>query len=233
MPTSTPTPTIQLTPAPTSTPVVIGGALPFPLSGSVAPGAYYREETSGLEFPVRVTFTLPAGWTTEEGAFLYKDKGQPGEVMFVTWVVTHVYTDACDWSDNSLVEIVRPPNGLISALASQKGRAATAGTWPWQGTLGGHPAYGVELEVPADLDTATCTSGNLRYWPDPGPNFLGGLCCNKPGNTDFIYAVDVNGQTIAVVARHYAESTAQAVAELDAILQWLELGTLPRPRGSG
>ena len=93
----------------------------------------------------------------------------------------------------------------------------------WSGTIGGHSAKGVELAVDADLDTSTCTNRNLRYWPDPGPDYSGGLCCNAPGNIDFVYAVDLNGQTMAVVARHYADSSAADLAELQAIVQSLTI----------
>jgi hypothetical protein len=197
-------------------------AVALPISGAIPPGTYYRNElTTGGE-SARVTFTMPSGWTASEGSFLYKNEGQPGEVMFVTWIVTHIFEDACEWNIDELVEI-ESPQVLIQALSRQAPREETAGSWPWSGTIGGLAAEGVELEVAAEFDTSSCTSGNLRYWPDAGPNFNGGLCCNQPGNTDFVYAVDVNGITMAVVARHYPDSTAQDREELQSILDSLQI----------
>jgi hypothetical protein len=90
-------------------------------------------------------------------------------------------------------------------------------------TLGGFAAKRIELTVPADLDLSTCTNGNLRYWPDPGPNLSGGPCCNAAGNTDVVYVVDVAGNRLVVVARHYPGSSAQNRAELQAILDSIQI----------
>ncbi|MGZ8801939.1 MAG: hypothetical protein ACXWZL_04790 [Mycobacterium sp.] len=219
VPTATPTPIA--TPSPTPSPPV--GAVPLPISGNVAAGTYYRLEGGPGEPPIRVTFTMPAGWMADEGAFLYKSRGQPGEVMLVTWAVTDIYSDACHWVNSSLVDVRGTPDDLVFALSNQEGREEAAGSWPWQGTVAGFPAEGIAMVVAANLDTATCSGGILRYWPDPGPDFSGGLCCNLPGNTDFIYAVDVSGTTIAVVARHYADSSPADLSELDGILSSLRL----------
>ncbi len=217
-------PQASISPTATPTESAAASAMPlgFPNDVGIPAGTYYRYEGYGIEPRIRVTFTLPAGWTANENSFLYKNRGKPGEVMFLTWIVTHVYPDACKWIDKDVVAVGPTPDDLITALARQEGRAQTA-SGPWRGSIAGLPAVGVELAVPADLDTSTCTNGFLRYWPDPGPNFSGGLCCNPPGNIDFVYAVDVNGRTIAVVTRRYAGSSAADVAELEGIIQSLQL----------
>jgi hypothetical protein len=221
-PTATPTPTASPSPSPSPSPTA--PAVLLPAEGDVAAGTYYRFEPGAPGEPaIRVTFTMPAGWNTHGGGFLHKKRDQPGEVMLVPWQLTHIYSDACDWSDTSLVDVRGTPDDLVFALSNQAGREEAPGVWPWEGTVAGCPAKGIALEVPADLNTATCTRGFLRYWPDPGPNFGGGLCCNLPGNTDFVYAVDVNGRTMTVVARHYADSSPTDLAELDAILKSLRL----------
>jgi hypothetical protein len=230
-PSATSSATVQLLPdlaspsaAPSATSsATVQPAAALPISGNIPPGTYYRSEGGGGRPSLRLTFTIPAGWTVDEGKFLYKDRGQPTEVMLVTWTVSHIFTDACAWNTGSIVDVGRTPDELIHALTHQKGRAETLGGWPWQGTIAGFPAEGVELAVPADLDTTTCTNGNLRFWPDPGPNFNGGLCCNPAGNIDYIYGVDVNGTTMAVVVRHYAGSSAQNLAELDGIFRSMEI----------
>lgn len=210
-PTSTPIPT----PSPTAAAIVL------PAAGALQAGSYYIDNDPVSHLNVkRATFTVPDGWTSSD-PFVSKNQGEPGEVGFTTWVVTDVYTDACHWLNTSLTHVDSGPDALIRALRDQGGREEALGGWPWQGTVGGYSAEGIALVVPADLDTATCTGHILRYWPDPGPDFNGGLCCNLPGNTDFVYAVDIEGKTLAVVARHYAASSTADIAELDGVINSL------------
>ena len=168
---------------------------------------------------------MPEGWTTTEDTFLFKNHDGRGEVMLSTWVLTHVFTDACQWDEDSVVDVWTSVSddsvdGLVDALAEQEGREASA---PTDTTLGGFPATRIELTVPADLDTSTCTNGNLRYWPGPGPDFDSGLCCNPPGNTDAVYVVDVDGKRLVIVARHYPDSSNQDRAELKGILDSIDI----------
>jgi hypothetical protein len=214
-------PSAAPSPAPSLSPAAVG--LLLPASGSLAAGTYYYTlpDPSHIGSTAkRITFTVPEGWANAD-PFVLKHHGEPGEVGFTTWVVTDVYTDACHWHDTLLTHVDSGPDALIRALRDQGGREEAAGGWPWQGTVGGFSAEGIALVVPADLDTTTCTGHILRYWPDPGPDFSGGLCCNLPGNTDFIYAVDINGRTLAVVARHYAASSTADLAELDGVINSL------------
>lgn len=212
-----PSPTAS--PSPSTSPTA--GALKLPASGALAAGTYYVENRPYTNAK-RLTFTVPAGWTIFEDV-VAKHAGSPGEVMFVTWVVSHVFADACKWNEAgalTVVDVGTTADQLVSALADQKGRTASAAT---NTTVGGFPAKRIELTVPATLDTATCTRGILRYWPDPGPDFRGGLCCNPAGNTDFVYAVDVNGKTMALVARHYPDSSPADLAELQGIVDSIQL----------
>lgn len=200
--------------------------MPIPSTGSLDPGTYYIPE--GPATPGRFTFTVPAGWATEE-AFVTKNlEGEPfarnsmsNNVVLVTWLVSHVYADICDWEE-TMVDVggtvgfsLPTVDQLTNALVAQKGRVASA---PTDVMLGGFPAKRIELTVPADLDMATCDGGIIRFWPDTGGNESGGLCCAPAGSTDVVYVVDVDGNTFAVVAQHTATSSAQDRAELDAIV---------------
>ena len=62
------------------------------------------------------------------------------------------------------------------------------------------------------------SGGFIRFWPDPGPDEGGGLCCTAVGSTDVVYVVDVAGKRLAVVARHQPGSSAEDIAELEAIV---------------
>ena len=210
-PTASPTPV----PTPTATPVAL------PTSGALAPGTYSVTDRS-LTGVSRVTLSVPAGWSipTATDMIVIKNEGQPGEVGLTTWVVSHVFADACKWDTNALVNAGTSVDQLVTALAAQKSRQAST---PTALTVGGFSAKRIDLTVSPTLSTATCTNGNLRYWPGAGPDLGSGMCCNRAGNTDAIYVVDVNGARLVIVARHYPGSSAADQAELQAIVDSIEL----------
>jgi len=212
-PSPSPSPTAAPTPTPAPT-----GPVALPSTGDLAPGTYYIDDRA-ITQAKRLTLTVPAGWVTTEG-FLYKNQEAPGELMLVTWVLTHIFDDACHWDEGSIVDVGTTVDALVGALIDQKGREASP---PSDVTFAGFPARRIELAVSANLDTATCTNGNLRYWPDPGPDFGGGLCCNAAGNTDVVYVVDVAGNRLVVVARHYPDSSERDKAELQAVLDSIRI----------
>jgi hypothetical protein len=198
-------------------PSAIDAAVRLSGNGSLAAGRYYLDNRHFTNAS-RLTFTLPAGWTTEEYGELYKDRDEPGEVKFITWVLTHVFSDVCQWG--TLVDVGTTVDELVTALMEQEGREASA---PTSVTVGGFPAKRLELTVPADLDTATCTNGVLRYWPAPGPDLSDGDCCAPPGSTDWVYVVDVAGNRLVVVARQHPGSSAENRAELQGVVDSIEI----------
>jgi hypothetical protein len=164
---------------------------------------------------------VPAGWTTEEYGEVYKDRGEPGGVKFITWVLTHIFSDVCRWGDSGrLVDVGTTVDDLVTALSEQENRDASA---PTSVTVGGFPAKRLELTVPSDLDTSTCTNGVLRYWPAPGPDMSDGDCCATAGSTDWVYVVDVAGNRLVVVARHESASSAESLAELQGVVDSIEI----------
>jgi hypothetical protein len=182
---------------------------------SLAAGSYYFDDRYYIN-ATRLTFTVPAGWTADED--LFKNRHEPGEVELTTWVLTHVFSDVCQWG--TLVDAGTTVDEFITAVLEQDGWEASE---PTDITLGGFPGKRIELTVPADLDTATCTNGILRYWPGPGPDLSTGDCCNPPGNTDSVYVVDVAGNRLVVIARHYPGTSAQDLAELQGVLDSIEI----------
>jgi hypothetical protein len=94
-------------------------------NGSLAAGTYYLDDRHYTNAS-RLTLTLPAGWTTEEYGELYKDRDEPGEVKFITWVLTHVFSDVCRWG--TLVDVGTTVDELVIALMEQEGRQASAPT---------------------------------------------------------------------------------------------------------
>ena len=212
-----PAPTASPTPVPTPT----AAPLPLPTGGALAPGAYDvtdRSYTGVSHF----TMTVPAGWSIPSATdmLVIKNEGQAGEVGLTTWVVSHVFADACKWDPNALVNVGTSIDQLVTALAAQKGRQAST---PTTLTVGGFPAKHIDLTVSPTLNTHDCTSGNLRYWPGAGPDLGSGMCCNPAGNVDSVYVVDVAGARLVIVARHYPGSSEADQAELQSIVDSIQI----------
>jgi hypothetical protein len=207
-PAATPTPS----PSPTPSPIVL------PSSGSLEPGTYSIDDRN-ITQATHFIFTVPAGWTTAEG-FVKKNQDQLDEIMLSTWVVTHVHADSCHHTTDTLVDVGTSPDKLVSTLVALKNRVVSQ---PTDVTLGGFPAKRLELSVPADLDVSTCLFGAIKNWPDPGPDESGGLCCGGPGHVDVVYVVDINGKALTVDARHLPGSSPQDLAELQGILDSIQI----------
>ena len=208
---------------PTPSPSPIQSAAPPATmqTGSAAPGTYVFP---GGGIGSDVAFTLPAGWAADDSMLITKHAGAPNEVMFTMWQVTHVYPDACQHEDSTVVSAGTSTAQLANLLAAQKSQTASAIT---DVTVDGLPAKHLELTVPAGLDLATCTNGMFRMWPDPGPNFGGGYCCFPAGSVNDLSIVDVGGQRVVFIARHQPGSSAADKAELQRIIDSLAINLPP------
>lgn len=224
----TPAPTTATPSSITSSPVanltpgqLCAGSSPC-LSGAMLPGMYWFDGP-GVMPEGRLTFTVPAGWTSTDGLVVKSGdvpEGltySPTEVLLSTWIVSHVYADACQW-EGTLVEAGTTIDEIANRLASQKNRVATAVE---DVTLGGMPAKRIELTVPADLDVTTChgDGGYVRFWPKPGPDESGGFCCVAPGAKDTVYVVDLGGEPFVVDVTEGPEASTVDRAELRSIVE--------------
>jgi hypothetical protein len=228
-----PSPTTRPTPVPSPTPIAVEVTGP---SASLDPGTYVFSDAGKVDTTSvatgRFTFTVPAGWSQANG-FVTKHTEGPGEVLLTTWIVTDVYADVCHWQ-GTMVRAGTTADELVKVLLAQKGRIVSAAT---DAVIGGQPAKRIEMTVPADLDVSKCDpgakgSGIVRFWPDPGPDESGGLCCSAVGSTDVVYVIDVAGKPFVVVARHQPGSSQADIAELDGIVASIRIVAPPRPSPS-
>ncbi len=231
-PSPAPSPSTSSTPAP-STAVIAPGQLCTAsgdcLSGTLEAGTYWFE--AGGVTPVKLTFTVPAGWTTDQG-FVRKNydahaptavEDSPTEVTFATFPVDHVYPDACHWLAK-MVSSGTTVDQLTNLLVTQKGRDASA---PTTVTIGGFPAKRIQLTVPTSVDMTKCDDGVLHFWPDPGGNSSGGLCCAAAGTTDDDFVVSIAGHQFVILARHAAGASPADLAELNAIVASVRIAGAP------
>lgn len=198
-------------PDPTVSPTATPAALPGP--GRLDAGTYYVNTPNWDPAPYSIT--VPGGWELEQDGFVTKDPDGPGEVRFATWMVTHVFSDACNDSRDNLVGVGTTVDELASALIAQENRTASQST----ATLGGFPATRLELSFPAELDPAACRG---RAWPGPGPDMNSGMVL-RDGQTHVVYILDIGGDRMVVVASHMPDSTEQDVAELQGLLDSLRI----------
>jgi hypothetical protein len=198
-------------PSPSPSPVLL------PSGGTLDAGSYYIDAGADVA-PARFTFTVPAGWASD-GAVKNSDPQYPaagweGEVGFETWIVTHVFSDACHHT--TLVDAGTTVDELATALLAQQG-LVTSG--PTDVTIDGYPGQHVELVVPDSLDVSTCTNGKIRFWPGPGPDMSSGMCCIfGPGMTLDMDIVDVDGHRWVVAARTGPGASQQDRAALEDVL---------------
>ena len=254
IPSSTPIPSASPTPAPStapsSSPAVISPgeicSLTACLTGSLEAGTYTfagGSPATGSVTPATVTFTVPAGWTTDSGYVsknalsVQKDLMHlgPNEVFFATFPMTNVFRDACH-PNTTLVSAGTTVDQLTSLLVAQKGgRVASA---PTNVTMGGFPAKRIQFTVPASVGVETCDNGVglLHFWPDPGGSSGGGICCSPVGSTDIVYVLNVAGEQFVIVTRQAAGATPADLAELSSIVTSIAIqgspASSPAPSGA-
>ena len=115
--------------------------MPLPSTGSLDPGTYFIPE--GPLSPGRFTFTVPAGWATDGGWVTKNLDDEPllpnsvtNNVLLVTYFVTHVYMDICNW-EGTMVDVGTTVVELTRALLAQEGRISSGATDRRAGRLSG------------------------------------------------------------------------------------------------
>jgi len=182
--------------------------------GGVVPGTYWATERTSVPF----TLTMPGGWLREaDGNVHLGDPWAASGVAFNSWLVTHVYTDACHWQGTTLRKTGSRAE-LVAALIAQKGHAISS---PAEVTFGGLPATLLQIVIPTSYDGTGCDNPDLRVWPYPGGGETDILWVFG-GETITIYVVDgvIDGksQPTAFYTIRKVDSRPADVAALDAIV---------------
>ena len=194
-------------------PSPLSSATPRPLraDGELEPGTYSITRADWT--PVPLSFTVPAGWANRIG-FVTKHAGEPDEVMFTPWIVTHVYADACQW-EGTLFAVGDSTEDMAAALAAQGTREVSG---PTDVTLGGYPAKRIELSVPAGIEVTTCDDGEMRGWPSSASDESTGWV-PRLGQTEVVYIVDVDGARVLIGTTRGPEASEGNVAELESVIE--------------
>ena len=225
-PTSTPTES----PTPTTSPTPIAPqALPV---GAISAGTYVMTPFAGVDSKVnvclqqpgciepaadnaraasmRLTLTVPDGWTSPENASLWlagSFTARDGAMLFISrgaWL----RTDPCTTPEPD-IPVGPTVVAFANALAVHPILDTTA---PVDVTLGGYSGKYMDLHVPSD------DSGCAGYWPwEPG------IFAAGPGHEWHLWILDVDGIRVVIQAMDFAATSAQHQAELRAMVDSIQI----------
>lgn len=225
-PTSSVPPSIAATTTPSNGPL----ALP---DGPLAPGAYVsipfapgQPLDSCLTPPqpgcseseddsISVTLTVPDGWAGIDGAvwLALEENSAPGGAAMGFSRGSWLHSDPCltsGFAPQPDVAVGPSVDDFANAIADHPLLEATD---PVPVTLGGYSGTYVDLQLPTDL---TGCEANYRPW-EPG------IYAQGPGHRWQLWILDVDGVRFVVVGMDYAGTSAQHKAELEAIVQSIQI----------
>jgi hypothetical protein len=74
----------------------------------------------------------------------------------------------------------------------------------------------MDLQLPSDVDLASCDNGGYFAWE-------GGPYAQGPGNRWHLWILDVDGVRVVILANHYAGTSPQDQAELQGIVDSMQI----------
>jgi hypothetical protein len=200
---------------------------PAPLrDGPVTPGRYVYTLTNECDdviacppdaeppAPLPIEVTVPEGWdaATEFHLLTPSSSGTDapaGAGLILGWTNFYVglNSDPCLSEGHELPDIDVGPtvDDFVDAVQADKALDVTA---PTNVELGGHPGRHFVLRGPSDISGCD----NWRPW-DPGFYVQG------PDNQWDVYAVDVDGHRVVVVAQQFPGTPAEVGAQLDDMVE--------------
>jgi hypothetical protein len=154
----------------------------------------------------RITMHVPAGYEGADGFLVSKLSGT-GQNTVANWIVGNVYGEACHWSGTLPAEqVASTVDGLVAALASQKGRTLST---PTDVEVDGFSGKYVEMTTPLGIKVAKCDDGQFRAWSDP----VDGARWTEPGQRDLLWIIDVDGTPLVIDAAIGPDTTQQDRAD--------------------
>jgi hypothetical protein len=205
------------------TPSATAEPTPEPTLGGLPVGPHMildGHDDGGAVIMPPLTVTIPAaGWSGEVGeGILSKNEDSPPPDFMGMIVFTQpeyiVFGDACRWetTPNTTVTTV---DEFVAALASQGSRTASE---PVDIALDGYAGKSITLEVPDDVDVADCDPGYAGSWDCGGGGTVPCGYHGGPDAIDVVYILDVDGLIMAWETWHYTGTSAEDVAELEAVV---------------
>ncbi|MFC4785638.1 hypothetical protein ACT8ZV_14250 [Nocardioides sp. MAHUQ-72] len=184
---------------------------------TIQPGAYRIPASpwSAADF----TIAFPKGWSVQYGHIYHRGPGE--ELILEAAVVDEIYGDACR-SEGDAQAVGPRVRDLVTALRRQSGPSTGR---PVHTSLGGHPATRVDLRVPEDLDLGSCRLADdgvlgLQIWFSQAADNYFVLHADAVAS---VYVLDVGGRRQVFVAQNLSPRSAEARAELQAVLDSIRI----------
>jgi hypothetical protein len=208
------------TPQPTATPepsVAEATSTPEPTMGALPEGPFVLVYEQLLE--VRMTVTIPASdWHGLDTVTILEKHGTAGPPEGAALTVwggnAFVYGDPCAWESTRPDAAASSLEELVSALSAQATRDATP---PVDVSVGGYPGKMLTLHVPEDADFTACDGGEFRTLVEARTD--GVRLHEGPGQIDEVWVVDVDGTLIVIDAGYFADTPAEDVEEMRAMVE--------------
>jgi hypothetical protein len=189
----------------------------LPWAGDIAAGTY-RVPASAWSV-AEFTLWFPEGWMVQYGHIYSTNENTAQEVVLHPVVVDEIFTHAC--VGEAVPRSVGPQvMDLVDALAAQPGPQVSD---PVETTLGGYPAWRLDLTVPPDLDLTTCRIGEngLQVWYSARSD---DNLVVVPDGTVRVYVVDVDGVRQVFITQHRDAALEEDLGELTSILDSIRIG---------
>jgi hypothetical protein len=233
-----PSPTATASPAPTGSaapssagplalpdgPLVAGTyvSTPFapemPGGGCMDPPQPGCSPTAGAS--IRATFTVPDGWAGIYGGvwLAAEESSAPSGATMGFSRGSWLHSDPCLTAEQDAAPDGAPPDVAVGPSVDDFANALADhplldATDPVAVTLGGYSGKYVDLQLPSDL-----TGCNESYFPwEPG------IYAQGPGHRWHLWILDVDGFRVVVMTTDYAGTSPQHRAELEAIVESIQI----------
>ncbi len=205
-------PAVTASPSPSPSP----SPIPVPVIGTSVPlheGARY---VTPDPFPIRITFTAPAGWLGHVGgpyAVWLANAASEDTIWFQRFDT--VYADPCHADKGPLVPAPGPSvDDLATALSTLPGLTVTK---PTDTTFAGYTGKQLTLTAPDNL--ADCTGGFDAVWLLP----LGASNDMTAGESIRVWILDVAGQRLVISAVKLPQFSSSELATIQAVLDSIRI----------
>jgi len=211
-------PIVEPTPNPTATP----GTLSI-INRPLEAGSYTTQPFSALTpragaaaRSIRVSFTVPDGYTSFGGSAVVRQAGTepPAGAVMGFWLVTGLHSDPCHAASETPNDVSVGPtvDDLAVALAQA---SAYETTTPTDVTLDGFAGRKIDLLLP-DSDFSSCDNGHFVPWQ-------GAPWAQGPAHRWHLWILDVDGVRVVVFVLDYATTPAPVQAELQAMVDSIDI----------
>jgi hypothetical protein len=210
-----------------ASPSVPAASLPtLPAEGStLRAGAYVMAPFGEPNDAIRFTVTVPDGWVAargQSGVVPASGPEGPDGMGLVFLMVDGLYSDPCHDNAAGGQDVALGPTVEDLAAALQDQSAYEAST-PTEVALGGYTGLRMDLQLPSEINFATCNEGQFWVW-DAAPYAQG------PGNEWHLWILDVEGARVVVLAEDFPTTPEEDRAEMQKIIDSIEIDVVDSPR---